>query len=107
MRVSSNQQINVAWVRSPILPEPSLTPWPAHLLLIIGYISNAISSGPTCLDLRCPLPKCKAAVSNGRVWGDVCVGDVWEMYGWGSGRKSGYVAALASERQCCMHKSTC
>lgn len=27
-----------------------------------GYLSNAISSGPACLDLRCPLPDCKACV---------------------------------------------
>jgi ariadne-1 len=27
-----------------------------------GYISNAISCGPACLDLRCPLPDCKIAV---------------------------------------------
>eukprot|EP00877_Chromochloris_zofingiensis_P011452 jgi/Chrzof1/6560/Cz19g01030.t1 len=27
-----------------------------------GYIVTAISNGPTCLDLRCPLPQCKAAV---------------------------------------------
>ena len=28
-----------------------------------GYISNAISSGPSVLSLRCPLPDCTAAVS--------------------------------------------
>lgn len=28
-----------------------------------GYICNAIGSGPACLDLRCPLPKCSAYVS--------------------------------------------
>jgi hypothetical protein len=27
-----------------------------------GYIHNAIDSGPTCLDLRCPDPECKAVV---------------------------------------------
>jgi hypothetical protein len=33
-----------------------------------GYISNAIASGPASLDLRCPLPTCKAAVSGRRGW---------------------------------------
>ena len=27
-----------------------------------GYVANAISCGPACLDLRCPLPECKIAV---------------------------------------------
>lgn len=27
-----------------------------------GYVSNAISEGPAALNLRCPLPDCKAAV---------------------------------------------
>lgn len=27
-----------------------------------GYVHNAIDSGPTCLDLRCPDPECKAVV---------------------------------------------
>jgi hypothetical protein len=25
-----------------------------------GYVSNAISSGPSSLDLRCPAPECKS-----------------------------------------------
>ena len=28
-----------------------------------GYVSNAVASGPACLDLRCPVPDCKACVS--------------------------------------------
>lgn len=31
-----------------------------------GYISTAISSGPAVLDLRCPLPPCKAEVGGPR-----------------------------------------
>jgi ariadne-1 len=27
-----------------------------------GYLSNAVTSGPSVLDLRCPLPDCKAEV---------------------------------------------
>ncbi|PSC75961.1 putative E3 ubiquitin-ligase ARI8 [Micractinium conductrix] len=27
-----------------------------------GYVHNAVQSGPSCLDLRCPDPECKAAV---------------------------------------------
>lgn len=27
-----------------------------------GYVANAISEGPAALNLRCPLPDCKAAV---------------------------------------------
>lgn len=27
-----------------------------------GYVSTAISQGPSCLDLRCPLPDCRACV---------------------------------------------
>lgn len=30
-----------------------------------GYVSNAIGEGPACLQLRCPLPDCSAAVSAG------------------------------------------
>ncbi len=30
-----------------------------------GYVSNAVSSGPAALDLRCPTPKCGAAVRRG------------------------------------------
>eukprot|EP00879_Flechtneria_rotunda_P008765 GHRR01009180.1.p5 GENE.GHRR01009180.1~~GHRR01009180.1.p5 ORF type:complete len:130 (-),score=36.64 GHRR01009180.1:4021-4410(-) len=29
-----------------------------------GYLANAVSSGPSVLDLRCPLPDCKAEVSS-------------------------------------------
>lgn len=29
-----------------------------------GYVSTAIASGPACLDLRCPDPECKVAVSS-------------------------------------------
>lgn len=29
-----------------------------------GYFSEAISGGPACLDLRCPLPDCKVTVSS-------------------------------------------
>ena len=28
-----------------------------------GYLTNAIGLGPACLDLRCPLPECRACVS--------------------------------------------
>lgn len=28
-----------------------------------GYVANAVSVGPACLDLRCPDPDCRAAVS--------------------------------------------
>lgn len=28
-----------------------------------GYFSEAVACGPACLDLRCPLPDCKVAVS--------------------------------------------
>ena len=28
-----------------------------------GYVANAINSGPSALNLRCPLPECSAAVS--------------------------------------------
>jgi hypothetical protein len=31
----------------------------------LGYMRNAISSGPSCLDLRCPALDCKACVSGG------------------------------------------
>ena len=30
-----------------------------------GYVTNAVSDGPASLDLRCPVPKCNAAVSGG------------------------------------------
>ncbi|KIY99471.1 putative E3 ubiquitin-protein ligase ARI7 [Monoraphidium neglectum] len=41
-----------------------------------GYISNAISCGPACLDLRCPLPDCKIAVPSPLVRSLVAAGDV-------------------------------
>ena len=28
-----------------------------------GYVANAVNSGPSTLNLRCPLPECSAAVS--------------------------------------------
>jgi hypothetical protein len=31
-----------------------------------GYLSNAVTSGPSVLDLRCPLPDCKAGVRSMR-----------------------------------------
>ena len=32
-----------------------------------GYVANAINSGPSALNLRCPLPECSAAVSSSRL----------------------------------------
>ena len=32
-----------------------------------GYVSAAIEAGPSVLDLRCPLPDCKAAVCDARL----------------------------------------
>jgi ariadne-1 len=34
-----------------------------------GYTRTAISSGPAVLDLRCPLPPCKAEVGGVGWWG--------------------------------------
>jgi len=44
-----------------------------------GYISTAISGGPACLDLRCPLPLCKAAVPTELVRAAAPPAD-WEKY---------------------------
>mmetsp|Transcript_12046 Transcript_12046/g.25888 ORF Transcript_12046/g.25888 Transcript_12046/m.25888 type:complete len:532 (+) Transcript_12046:91-1686(+) len=49
----------------------------------VGYISTNIHSGPACLDLRCPLPDCKAYVPQSVVYSTVSDADKAKYEGYG------------------------
>jgi hypothetical protein len=92
-----------------------------------GYIGTAVGSGPAVLDLRCPLPACKAEVRRSRgCGGALAVGFGGRVYGhvmcllalrsqqWGHGRTAAHTCCvvlcftlLCRAVPCCVVLSLC